>query len=140
MPIRSTSAVLRILIAVIGAVFVAASILSGEWLNALALFSFFGLAFSSLSCTGIDPDVNDPESKNWFLVALAFGAAAALLLLVFLGTAIVEGNSKDALRLAAPLPMLIFVWWQNRVSLLAAIKRSLDTNDKSNPDAPDAGD
>lgn len=82
----------------------------GEILWGFGLLSFFGVAFCSLSFSGIDPSAKSPEARKWFIAAMIFGATGVFILVLSAAIEIATGNTKAAIKLLIYLPLLIYVW------------------------------
>jgi hypothetical protein len=117
------SSVLRAIVVVLGIFLVIAAIKSEQWLSALVLTCFFGIAFSSLSFSGIDREAISPASSRWFLIAAAFGAVGFLVIAVFLVGALLDGNTKSAMRYGGGLIVASSVVWNKRKEVASAVRR-----------------
>jgi hypothetical protein len=117
------SSVLRAIVVVLGIFLVIAAIKSEQWLSALVLTCFFGIAFSSLSFSGIDREAISPASSRWFLIAAAFGAVGFLVIAVFLVGALLDGNTKSAMRYGGGLIVASSVVWNKRKEVACAVRR-----------------
>lgn len=104
------SGVLRIIIAFMGLVFFFGALAMGEILWGFGILSFFGVAFCSLSFSGIDPSAKSPEARKWFIAAMIFGVAGGFILVLTAAIEIATGNTKSAIKLLIYLPLLIYVW------------------------------
>lgn len=104
------SSVLRIIIALMGLVFFFGALASDQVLWGFGVLSFFGVAFCSLSFSGIDPTAKSPEAKKWFVASMIFGIAAILILLLSAAIEIAAGNTKSAIKLLIYMPLLFYVW------------------------------
>lgn len=117
------SSALRIVLVALGLVLVVAALKSEQWLYALGLACFFGVAFSSLSFSAIDRQAINPASSRWFLIAVALGAIGIAIGKVFFVEALVEGNIRSALRNGGALILVSFVVWKKREEFVSALKR-----------------
>lgn len=105
-----TSSVLRIIIALMGLAFFFGALASGQVLWGFGVLSFFGVAFCSLSFSGIDPTAKSPEAKKWFVASMIFGVAAVFILLLSAALEIAAGDTKSAIKLLVYLPLVFYVW------------------------------
>lgn len=117
--------VLRTIIVVLGAFLVLAALKSEQWLYALGLACFFGVAFSSLGFSAIDRNATNPASSRWFLVAMAFGAVGAVVVAVYFVEALFGGSTRSAMRYGGALILASFVVWKKREEVASALKRGL---------------
>lgn len=104
------SSALRIIIALMGLVFFFGALATGQVLWGFGVLSFFGLAFCSLSFSGIDPTARSPEGRKWFLASMIFGVVAVFILVLSAAIEIANDNTKSAIRLLIYLPLLVYVW------------------------------
>lgn len=104
------SSVLRIIVALMGLVFVFGAFAMGEVIWGFGVLSFFGLAFCALNFSGIDPTAKSPEARKWFIAGLIFGVFAVFILLLSAAINIANGDSKSAAKLLIYLPLLVYVW------------------------------
>lgn len=93
-----------------GLVFFFGALATGQFLWGFGVLSFFGLAFCSLSFSGIDPTAKSPEGRKWFLASMIFGVVAVFILVLSAAIEIANDNTKSAIRLLIYLPLLVYVW------------------------------
>lgn len=117
-PLNST---LRIIVAIMGLAFFFSALAIGEFLWGLGVLAFFGLAFTSLTFSGLDPSAKSPEARQWFIATIVIGALAGFLLLVIGAIQIADGNTKDGITLLGAFGWLLYVWRKQRHEIKGVI-------------------
>jgi hypothetical protein len=120
---RETSAALRVVVLLVLVPLGVLAFAFGHPLLAIGMLAFAGIGFAGLSFSGIDPTGTDRRSRKWFDVGMGFGLIAALVLLIYLGEAILDGDTRTRNKMAAALLTLLPVLWRYRRNILALADR-----------------
>lgn len=117
----SLNSILRFTVALMGLVFFLGAFALGEFLWGLGILAFFGVAFTSLMFSGLDPSAQSPKAKQWFRGTLALGAFGGVLLLVAGVTQLVNGQTNDGTTLLGAGAGLFYVWHKQRHAIKVVI-------------------